>query len=56
MPLKDDKKQVSVILDLELHKKLQKYAKEKRWSMSQAGAALIEDALNRVETESKKDD
>jgi hypothetical protein len=48
-----DSVQVSVIMPKELKERLQEFAKPKRWSLSQAGLVLIEEALDRAEAEAK---
>ncbi len=57
MPTGKDSVQVAVIMPKELKERLHKFAKSKRWSLSQAGLVLIEEALDRAEAEGKdKDD
>jgi predicted DNA-binding protein len=53
MPTGKDSVQVAVIMPKELKERLQEFAKSKRWSLSQAGLVLIEEALERAETEAK---
>jgi hypothetical protein len=53
MPTGKDSEQLTLIMPKSLKERLQKFAKSKRWSMSQAGVVLIEEALDRDEAESK---
>jgi predicted DNA-binding protein len=55
MPTGKDSAQVAVIMPKELKERLQQFAKSKRWSLSQAGVVLIEEALNQTEAKSKED-
>lgn len=48
MPTASDKVTVSVIVSKEVHDKLKQLANSKRWSVSQTGAVLIEEGLNRA--------
>jgi hypothetical protein len=45
MPLGDDKTTVTAVISNELKQKLKTIAKARRWSLSQATGALIEDCL-----------
>jgi hypothetical protein len=53
MPTGKDSIQVTLVMSKELKEKLRKFAKSKRWSMSQAGVALIEEGLDEVRLEAK---
>lgn len=48
MPTASDKVTVSVIVSKQIHDKLKRLANSKRWSVSQTGAILIEEGLDRV--------
>lgn len=49
----EDSIQVTLVMTKDLREKLRKFAKSKRWSMSQAGVALIEEGLEQAEGEAK---
>lgn len=51
MPTAPDKVTVSVIVTREVHDKLKRLANSKRWSVSQTGAVLIEEGLDREDQE-----
>ncbi|WP_375493095.1 hypothetical protein [uncultured Nostoc sp.] len=51
MPTASDKVTVSVIVSKEVHDKLKRLANSKRWSVSQTGAILIEEGLDRADQE-----
>lgn len=51
MATASDKVTVSVIVSKELHDKLKRLANSKRWSVSQTGAVLIEEGLERADQE-----
>lgn len=51
MPTASDKVTVSVIVTKEVHDKLKRLANSKRWSVSQTGAVLIEEGLDRSDQE-----
>lgn len=53
MPTGKDSVQVAVIISKDLKEKLKEFAKSRRWSLSQAGAALIEEGIERAEAEAK---
>lgn len=53
MPTGKDSEQLTLIMPKSLKEKLKKFAELKRWSMSQAGVVLIEEALDRAEPEAK---
>lgn len=53
MPTGKDSIQVTLVMTKDLKEKLRKFAKSKRWSMSQAGVALIEEGLEQAEGEAK---
>jgi hypothetical protein len=53
MPTGKDSVQVAVIISKDLKEKLKEFAKSRRWSLSQAGAALIEEGIERVGLETK---
>jgi len=50
-PVIGDKVTVSVIVTKEVHDKLKRLANSKRWSVSQTGAVLIEEGLDRADQE-----
>ncbi|WDD30130.1 GIY-YIG nuclease family protein (plasmid) [Nostoc sp. UHCC 0926] len=51
LPASGDKVTVSVIVTKEVHGKLKQLANSKRWSVSQTGAVLIEEGLDRADQE-----
>lgn len=51
MPTGKDSVQIAVIMPKDLKDKLLRFAKAKRWSLSQAGVVLIEEGLERFEVE-----
>lgn len=51
MATASDKVTVSVIVTKEVHDKLKRLANSKRWSVSQTGAVLIEEGLDRADQE-----
>lgn len=51
----EDSIQVTLVMSKELKEKLRKFAKSKRWSMSQAGVALIEEGLDLGSAETKNE-
>lgn len=53
MPTGKDSVQVAVIISKDLKEKLKEFAKSRRWSLSQAGAALIEEGIERAGLEAK---
>jgi hypothetical protein len=53
MPKAEDKANVTAVIPIELKERLKKYADSKRWSMSTAMVTLIEEGLDRIETEAK---
>jgi hypothetical protein len=53
MPTGKDSVQVALIMPKALKEKLKKFAESKRWSISQTGVVLIEEALDRAESEAK---
>ncbi|MCC5599135.1 hypothetical protein [Nostoc favosum] len=55
MPTASDKVTVSVIVSKEVHDKLKQLANSKRWSVSQTGAVLIEEGLDRADQENSTD-
>ena len=44
---------LTTVISVELKERLKNYAESKHWSMSQAKALLLEEALDRAETEAK---
>ncbi len=46
MPLGDDKTTVTAVVSTELKEKLKLIAKARRWTLSQAVSALIEDSID----------
>jgi hypothetical protein len=44
---------LTTVISVELKERLKNYAESKHWSMSQATALLLEEALDRAETEAK---
>jgi hypothetical protein len=53
MPTASDKVTVSVIVSKEVHDKLKRLANSRRWSVSQTGAILIEEGLDRASQENE---
>jgi hypothetical protein len=53
MPTASDKVTVSVIVSKEVHEKLKRLANSRRWSVSQTGAILIEEGLDRASQENE---
>lgn len=51
MATASDKVTVSVIVTKEVHDKLKRLSNSKRWSVSQTGAVLIEEGLDRADQE-----
>lgn len=54
MPKSEGKANVTAVLPTELKERLKKYADSRKWSLSTAMVTLIEEGLDRVETEVKK--
>lgn len=50
MPTGKDTEQLVIVLSKEVKEKLRKFGQLKRWSMSRAGATLIEEGLIQAET------
>jgi hypothetical protein len=51
MPLGEDKSTVTVVVSTELKEKIKKIAKIRRWTISQAVGALIEDSFDKWTTD-----
>ena len=51
MPKGKSSTNLGAIVSVDLKERLKKYADSKHWSMSQATAILLEEALNRAEAE-----
>lgn len=49
MPVGDDKTTVAAVISIDLKNRLKDIAKHRRWSLSQATGALIEDCLDHWE-------
>jgi len=49
MPLSDDKTTVTAVIPTEIKDRLKQIAKLRRWTLSQAVGALIEDCLEKWE-------
>jgi hypothetical protein len=45
---------LTTVISVELKERLKNYAESKHWSMSQATAILLQEALNRAETEAQE--
>jgi hypothetical protein len=45
---------LTTVVSVELKERLKNYAESKHWSMSQATAILLQDALNRAEAEAQE--
>jgi hypothetical protein len=54
MPSKSQKKTISVIIDQDTYEGLKELADSKLWSVSQTGAVLIKEGLNRAKAEQAK--